>query len=360
MRPSIRIAVAAVRASSQSTSRSGFVCLQCRQRASVAAQQGKPSIPTSYTSQRHASSMFNTEKYRKKIWGTSDPPGQKDPYEREDSIDSSKALNEKEAELPPASEVVRESSDDELTREQKLEDEGYVAATTWDGLERIGGKTGWWEEAWDQQHQFTGSVLRISFSIRRLISSSRFMVATKLESKEDISAAIQRALVEIYALLDAGRPLAVKAKFPDGRGLPALSGISFLQSTTGAVTLGFDDEQLREKIVESTSWTEEDHEDSQTEIEVGVAEEAAPGITKAELSNKISSGSATGDTGNSASEQDDASETKESESLELPEAPEETLLETASTDDSWRNLPLLDPHVKFAVSSSSPRAEDSY
>ena len=35
---------------------------------------------------------------------------------------------------------------------------GYVPATTWDGLEMIGGAEGWWEEAWDRENQFEGYV----------------------------------------------------------------------------------------------------------------------------------------------------------------------------------------------------------
>ena len=32
----------------------------------------------------------------------------------------------------------------------------YVPATTWEGLDQIGGSTGWWEEAWDAENRFTG------------------------------------------------------------------------------------------------------------------------------------------------------------------------------------------------------------
>ena len=38
------------------------------------------------------------------------------------------------------------------------EKEDYKPATTWDGLVSIGGPTGWWEEAWDQEHEYKGCV----------------------------------------------------------------------------------------------------------------------------------------------------------------------------------------------------------
>ena len=38
-------------------------------------------------------------------------------------------------------------------------DVDYVPATTWDGLDQIGGAAGWWEAAWDEEHQFQGYAL---------------------------------------------------------------------------------------------------------------------------------------------------------------------------------------------------------
>ena len=37
----------------------------------------------------------------------------------------------------------------------------YVPAATWDGLERIGGAEGWWEEAWDRENQFEGYAMLV-------------------------------------------------------------------------------------------------------------------------------------------------------------------------------------------------------
>ena len=45
------------------------------------------------------------------------------------------------------------------TADQVAKEEGYEPATSLDQLESIGGPTGWWEEAWDRQHQFNGYIL---------------------------------------------------------------------------------------------------------------------------------------------------------------------------------------------------------
>lgn len=36
------------------------------------------------------------------------------------------------------------------------DEQDYQAATSGEGLEMIGGRTGWWEKAWDEQFQFKG------------------------------------------------------------------------------------------------------------------------------------------------------------------------------------------------------------
>lgn len=37
-----------------------------------------------------------------------------------------------------------------------VDDPDYTPAVSGEGLEMIGGPTGWWEEAWDEQHQYRG------------------------------------------------------------------------------------------------------------------------------------------------------------------------------------------------------------
>ena len=84
------------------------------------------------------------------MWGTENPPGAEDPYGGPSKLEQRRDNRKKDlvavAEGAPDAETV-------------LPDDGasnYVPATTWDGLEHIGGASGWWEEAWDQEHPFYG------------------------------------------------------------------------------------------------------------------------------------------------------------------------------------------------------------
>ena len=86
MKSAIRTSASNVRIPSQFTSHPGFICIQCRQRAS---ETGHWPTSTVYTTQRNASSKF-TDGLRKKIWGTSDPPGQEDPYGAKSPLDRAK------------------------------------------------------------------------------------------------------------------------------------------------------------------------------------------------------------------------------------------------------------------------------
>lgn len=123
---------------------SGYVCLQCRHRGFAVARKSRifPSVSVSF--RQYASSGGNenslTERIRRRLWKT-EPPGQKDPY----NVDEGNALRTED----------EQAIEDDKSK-QDSQAEHYVEATTWDGLERIGGPTGWWEEAWDKVNQFEG------------------------------------------------------------------------------------------------------------------------------------------------------------------------------------------------------------
>lgn len=132
MKQSARIREAARYASQSLNPRGSYVCYQCRQKAFLFSKRA------TYLQKRNSSSLSSesafTRNFRKKIWGKNDP-GPQEP--------------EPEAELASLDEV-----DDASLQ---LNDIGeYIPATTWDGLEAIGGAEGWWEEAWDQEHRFEG------------------------------------------------------------------------------------------------------------------------------------------------------------------------------------------------------------
>ncbi|KAI4120829.1 MAG: hypothetical protein LQ338_006738 [Usnochroma carphineum] len=64
-----------------------------------------------------------------------------------------------------------------------VDDSDYTPAVSGEELETIGGPTGWWEEAWDAEHQFQGV-------------NHRFIPPVPEQNSAKIQSAIERALVE--------------------------------------------------------------------------------------------------------------------------------------------------------------------
>lgn len=117
---------------------------------------------------RHASSSLPfTERLRRKIWGTDNPPGLQDPYGGPGYFERRRqqAREEREASAPAASPpqpaimqseqvptVQDENAMDGIVplrsvaeNDPKTEDPSYVPAETWDGLEHVG-LSGHWSE----------------------------------------------------------------------------------------------------------------------------------------------------------------------------------------------------------------------
>ena len=134
------------------TSSSPFVCHFCRTRLSSAPPRATLSTSSALRAERNGSSQSTklpfTEKIRRRIWGTEAPPGQADPYGDRSSFDRSKA---KEQDVVEVEEPVEQ---DAAVVEPDMS--GYVPATTWDGLEQVGGFGGWWKANWDEEHRFRG------------------------------------------------------------------------------------------------------------------------------------------------------------------------------------------------------------
>ncbi|OJJ66688.1 hypothetical protein ASPBRDRAFT_137342 [Aspergillus brasiliensis CBS 101740] len=117
MRPSVRLLSLDV----QGASRTLYVCSVCRNEA-----RPRPIVARQFL--RHASNTPDSlsERVRRKLWGTDNPPGLKDPYGEsllEKRFGKAKAQPEAEAELEPGVD--------------------YEPATTWEGLERVGHLGGW-------------------------------------------------------------------------------------------------------------------------------------------------------------------------------------------------------------------------
>lgn len=204
-------------------------------------------IPT----QRHASSSSGSgsvsETVRRMLWGTDSPPGQEDPYV---------ALSESEKRKSKGTEdsvVVAEGAPEEGVGPPDVATSNYVPATTWDGLDQIGGATGWWEEAWDQEHPFQRYVLRLCWqsfpSLTRYCDS--FMASSKMTSREEVEAAVRRAVIEVFTLKDAERPLTDAVNALDDKVTPNLDNVVFSESDDASVVLNYLDAQVRQEILDS-------------------------------------------------------------------------------------------------------------
>ena len=151
-----RIGVIAGQNALQATSRPNYTCLQCRLRAYRASHKTNPSfrhLPT----RRHASFM-DTEKWRKRIWGTETPPGPKDPYKSPygspSVLDQMREERQQDVQEEPR-DVERRTEAPEEGIEDNVNVEGYKPATTWERLPRIGGDT-WAKKQYVSTHPFEG------------------------------------------------------------------------------------------------------------------------------------------------------------------------------------------------------------
>ena len=128
---------------------SGYVCSQCRLRASTAVRTTNPSTSLPYVFRRQAS-WLDTTKLRKRIWGTETPPGRDDPYGKESVFDRKRRERQQKTEGEREVESVPEG------REETPEgDTDYVPATTGHGLERVGGPD-WGATQWEAENPFQG------------------------------------------------------------------------------------------------------------------------------------------------------------------------------------------------------------
>ena len=126
-----------------------YACLQRRLQPSITIGTTRPSITLTYAPRRHAT-WVDTDKLRKKIWGTDDPPGQEDPYEQESVSDRTGREREQENAEGKGLESAPEREEAELQGRHR-----YAPATTTEGLKRV---PHWkWERAeWMAEHPFQG------------------------------------------------------------------------------------------------------------------------------------------------------------------------------------------------------------
>ena len=130
--------------------RSLFVCLSCRTRLATAPQRFALSTSASRRAQSGGKVPF-TEKIRRRIWGTESPPGQEDPYGGLSALDQTKRKKTEQRSAVETEVAVQRGA-----AVAQPDTTAYVPATTWDGLEQVGGLRGWEEETLDDEERFKG------------------------------------------------------------------------------------------------------------------------------------------------------------------------------------------------------------
>lgn len=153
-----------------------------------------------------------------------------------------------------------------------------------------------------------------------------FMAPTKLESREDVSEAIHRALVEIFTLKEARVPMEIFMGYGETPEAHYFKVVSFKQAPDGATVPIFADEKLREEVLDSLTEVEND---SATRPEA-IADESQ---------------AATAD-------ESQAPAREEVEDLwdQKSTAREEPIFNYRPNDETWLNVSFHDRKTKFAVS----------
>ena len=210
---------------------------------------------------------------------------------------------------------------------------------------------------------FVGLPERLGLGKLKFGENRRFMSTVKLQSREDISAAIYRALVEVFTLQGAGLEPVVKTTVGDDRGVQALSEAKILQLGDGAVKVDYAREDLREKLITALT--------SVPELEAGTLEGEGAGEEESLQESEI--GTQDEDVP-SQEEQANATEAQEEDVFE-PEDPAGDDVAAAVIDtqvgapvkaskkraawlalldhippEQWITITFADPGVKFAVS----------
>lgn len=170
-----------------------------------------------------------------------------------------------------------------------------------------------------------------------------FMAPTKMESREEISEAIHRALVEIFALKEARIPIEISMGYGETAEAHYFKDVSFMQAANGRTVPVFSHERLREEVLDSLTEVEND---SATSPEVTV-ESQAPVQEEAELIENDSPVQAETEAAVSGDMSLwDKTDLEDQESTER----EEPMLENRSNDETWLNISFHDRKTKFAVS----------
>ena len=201
------------------------------------------------------------------------------------------------------------------------------------------------------------------------------MSPTKLESRDDVSAAIYRALVEVFTLRGAGLDPVTKNTDGEDGTIEAMSRARIVQAEDGRATVEYTSEEVRDNVIAALTTVPDETlvalEEEGSEVE-GSQDMELPGESEAKAKNE------------GAFEQEEQPSDMEVQNEEIFESEEQTDDGAASLAadrqpgtagaarntgragwlalfngmplDQWMGIVFPDPTIKFAVGiSSEPR-----
>ncbi|KAL2366326.1 hypothetical protein RJZ56_000783 [Blastomyces dermatitidis] len=130
-----------------------------------------------------------TEKLRRKLWGTDNPPGVKDPYGSESQLDYVEPEELSKADPYLASELGEDEQGVRIATAEEKEQAEYKSADTWDGLRQVGAEQ-WWENPPKAEDFF-----------------APFMSIEKVTSRTKFYQILHQTMVEILILKTMNKPL---------------------------------------------------------------------------------------------------------------------------------------------------------
>lgn len=296
---------------------SSYLCLSCRSR-------NTPFSTSSLHAEQKGKLDKGLDKLRKKIWGTDTPPGLENPYGGEGVFEKNDRRRKEKKEETNELEI---SEQPQQTAKAPEHFSSYEPADTWDDLEHVGGF-----EDWDPSHPF------------------KSFVPAEVESHtEKITACLHRAMVEVFTVQQAGKPLAVVSQTLPGEDFTA--DIQLVPSATG-VSLQFTETVPMDKIVQSLAPLVDETKEkvAPTESEEDVAADRSTIDPLHPQSPELVDETATKEAP-TESEEDVAADRSTVDPLNEDASPRYYTDVIAAWDPSWLQISLENPEIKFAVSA---------
>jgi hypothetical protein len=269
-------------------SRQTNVCVDCRR--SLLSLQRQQCSPFSNSSRPfYAEKLPVSEKFRRKLWGTDNPPGLKDPY------DPTSPMNIPDPEPGSLAESAEESR---LATQRPIaataiepDTSEYSPATSWEGLEQIGSNSDEWRKS-QVDYRFES-----------------FATEEAVDGDEEILRAVHRATVELLTCLDLGVDIANVSFIGTESGEDFTQGAIIKIAEDGSAAVEFEDPSMQQTLRDALT--------GENEPALSEEENAEEFIATAEA---------------------------ESDIIE-----EESLTLLAPLDTSFLSLPLADSSFKFAL-----------